>query len=55
MEVDIPTAVTGFISIVILVIIVIVLGLNIFLGYRKSDSEYEKRTRDRKSFRSDGD
>ena len=53
MEVDIPTAVTGFISIVILVTIMIVLGLNIFLGYRKSDSEYEKRTRDRKSFHND--
>ena len=53
MEVDIPTAVTGFISIVILVIIVIVLGLNIFLGYKKNDLEYKERTKERKSFHND--
>ena len=55
MEVDMPTIVTGIMSIVILVTIMIVLGLNIFLGYRKNDSEYDERTRDRKSFRSDDD
>ena len=55
MEVDIPTAVTGFISIVILVTIMIVFGLNMFFGYRKNDSEYEERTRNRKPFRRDDD
>ncbi len=53
MEVDIPIAFTGFISIAILMIIMIVLGLNIFLGYRKNDSEYKERTRNRKSFHND--
>ena len=53
MEVDIPTAVTGFIFIVILVTIMIVLGLNIFLGYRKNDLKYKERTKERKSFHND--
>ena len=53
MEVDIPTAVTGFISIVILVTIMIVLGLNIFLGYKKSDLKYKERTKERKAFHND--
>jgi len=53
MEVDMPTIVTGIMSIVILVTIMIVLGLNIFLGYRKNDLKYKERTKERKSFHND--
>ena len=53
MEVDMPTIVTGIMSIVILVTIMIVLGINIFLGYKKSDLKYKERTKERKSFHND--
>ena len=53
MEVDMPTIVTGIVSIVILVVIMIVLGLNIFLGYKKSDLKYKERAKERKSFHND--